>query len=101
MMRLPLSLVEQQWLFIALLAAFAVKIPMFPFHTWLPDAHTEAPAEGSVMLAALMLKVGAYGFIRISMPILPDACRFCAINDCAISYIYHLCWSCGIFTTGY
>lgn len=78
MVRLPLSLFEQQWLFLALLFAFAVKIPMFPLHTWLPDAHTEAPASGSVILAALMLKVGAYGLIRISMPILPDASAFFA-----------------------
>ena len=75
---LPLSLFEQQWLFLALLFAFAVKIPMFPLHTWLPDAHTEAPAAGSVILAALMLKVGAYGLIRVSMPILPDASLYFA-----------------------
>lgn len=78
MASVPLSLFEQQWLFLALLAAFAVKIPMFPFHTWLPDAHTEAPASGSVILAALMLKVGAYGLIRVSMPILPDASAYFA-----------------------
>ncbi|MCX7544794.1 NADH-quinone oxidoreductase subunit M [Marinicella gelatinilytica] len=70
---LPLSLQEQTWLFFAFLAAFAVKIPMFPVHTWLPDAHVEAPTGGSVILAAIMLKVGGYGFIRLSLPILPDA----------------------------
>ena len=63
----------QAWLFVAFLAAFAVKVPMFPVHTWLPDAHTEAPTAGSVILAGILLKMGAYGFLRISLPILPDA----------------------------
>ena len=63
----------QAWLFLAFLAAFAVKVPMFPLHTWLPDAHTEAPTAGSVILAGILLKMGAYGFLRISLPILPDA----------------------------
>ncbi|MEJ2534645.1 MAG: NADH-quinone oxidoreductase subunit M [Gammaproteobacteria bacterium] len=71
--RLPLSLAEQTWLFLGLLAAFAVKIPMWPVHTWLPDAHVEAPTGGSVVLAAIMLKIGGYGFIRFSLPITPDA----------------------------
>ena len=70
-LRLPLS--AQILLFIAFFAAFAVKVPMFPVHTWLPDAHVEAPTGGSVVLAAVMLKLGAYGFIRLSLPILPDA----------------------------
>ena len=64
---------HQAWLFVAFLAAFAVKVPMFPVHTWLPDAHTEAPTAGSVILAGILLKMGAYGFLRISLPILPDA----------------------------
>ena len=64
---------EQFWLFFAFFAAFAVKIPMFPVHTWLPDAHVEAPTAGSVILAAIMLNIGGYGFIRFSMPIVPDA----------------------------
>ena len=68
-----LSLGVQSWLFVAFLAAFAVKVPMFPVHTWLPDAHTEAPTAGSVILAGILLKMGAYGFLRISLPILPDA----------------------------
>jgi NADH-quinone oxidoreductase subunit M len=63
----------QTWLFVAFLAAFAVKVPMFPVHTWLPDAHTEAPTAGSVILAGILLKMGAYGFLRISLPVLPDA----------------------------
>ncbi len=63
---------EQAWLFAAFLAAFAVKVPMFPVHTWLPNAHTEAPTAGSVILAGILLKMGAYGFLRVSLPILPD-----------------------------
>ncbi|GMT40328.1 MAG: NADH dehydrogenase subunit M [bacterium] len=73
MYAVKLSLTEQIWLFIAFFSAFAVKIPMFPVHTWLPDAHVEAPAGGSVVLAAIMLKMGAYGFIRFNLPITPDA----------------------------
>jgi len=70
---LPLDFTAQKWLFVGFLAAFAVKIPMFPVHTWLPDAHVEAPTGGSVILAAIMLKIGGYGFIRFSLPITPDA----------------------------
>jgi NADH-quinone oxidoreductase subunit M len=70
---LPLSLVEQRWIFFAFLLAFAVKVPMWPVHTWLPDAHVEAPTGGSVILAAIMLKMGGYGFLRFSLPIAPDA----------------------------
>ena len=72
---LPLTLVEQRWIFFAFLLAFAVKVPMWPVHTWLPDAHVEAPTGGSVILAAIMLKMGGYGFLRFSLPITPDASR--------------------------
>jgi NADH-quinone oxidoreductase subunit M len=70
---LALDRTEQLLIFLGFLLAFAVKIPMWPVHTWLPDAHTEAPAGGSVILAALMLKIGGYGFLRFSLPITPDA----------------------------
>jgi NADH-quinone oxidoreductase subunit M len=70
---LAIPRMEQILLFVAFFMAFAVKVPMFPLHTWLPDAHVEAPTGGSVVLAAIMLKVGAYGFLRLSMPIAPDA----------------------------
>lgn len=70
---LPLSATEQTWIFFAFLIAFAVKVPMFPVHTWLPDAHVEAPTAGSVILAAIALKIGGYGFLRFNLPIVPDA----------------------------
>ena len=73
--KLPLPLNAQTLLFFAFFAAFAVKVPMWPVHTWLPDAHVEAPTGGSVVLAAIMLKLGAYGFLRFSLPIAPDAAR--------------------------
>ncbi|MGB5741830.1 MAG: NADH-quinone oxidoreductase subunit M, partial [Sedimenticolaceae bacterium] len=70
---LKLNLTEQVLIFVAFLLAFAVKVPMWPVHTWLPDAHVEAPTGGSVILAAIMLKIGGYGFLRFSLPITPDA----------------------------
>ncbi len=85
--RLPLPLGAQTLLFFAFFAAFAVKVPMWPVHTWLPDAHVEAPTGGSVVLAAIMLKLGAYGFLRFSMPILPDASREWAGLVIALSLI--------------
>jgi len=72
---LPLTLIEQRWIFLAFLVAFAVKVPMWPVHTWLPDAHVEAPTGGSVILAAIMLKMGGYGLLRFSLPMTPDASR--------------------------
>ena len=63
----------QQWVFWAFFLGFAIKVPMFPFHTWLPDAHVEAPTAGSVILAGVLLKMGTYGFLRFSLPLLPDA----------------------------
>jgi NADH-quinone oxidoreductase subunit M len=71
--KLPIALGPQIWLFLAFLIAFAVKVPMWPVHTWLPDAHVEAPTGGSIVLAAIALKLGAYGFLRFSLPIAPDA----------------------------
>jgi NADH-quinone oxidoreductase subunit M len=68
---MPLDL--QWWIFMAFFVGFAIKVPMFPFHTWLPDAHVEAPTAGSVILAAVLLKMGTYGFVRLSLPILPEA----------------------------
>jgi NADH-quinone oxidoreductase subunit M len=85
--QLPLTLHEQMLLFFGLLLAFAVKVPMWPVHTWLPDAHVEAPTGGSVVLAAIMLKLGAYGFVRFTLPILPDASRELAWLMIALSLI--------------
>src|SRR5213596_1529967 len=76
--KLPLPLSAQILLFIAFLMAFAVKVPMWPVHTWLPDAHVEAPTGGSAVLAAILLKLGAYGFVRFALPILPDASHYLA-----------------------
>jgi NADH-quinone oxidoreductase subunit M len=84
---LPLSMSTQTLLFFAFFAAFSVKVPMWPVHTWLPDAHVEAPTGGSVVLAAIMLKLGAYGFLRFSMPIAPDASREWAWFVIALSLI--------------
>ena len=84
---LPLTLKEQTFIFLAFLAAFAVKVPMWPVHTWLPDAHVEAPTGGSVVLAAIMLKMGGYGFLRFSLPIAPDASRQLAWLIIALSLI--------------
>lgn len=85
--RMPIPMTAQILIFIAFFMAFAVKVPMFPVHTWLPDAHVEAPTGGSVILAAIMLKVGAYGFIRFSMPIVPDASHYLAGWMIALSLI--------------
>ena len=85
--QMAIPMTAQILIFIAFFMAFAVKVPMFPVHTWLPDAHVEAPTGGSVILAAIMLKVGAYGFIRFSMPIVPDASHYLAGAMIALSLI--------------
>jgi NADH-quinone oxidoreductase subunit M len=90
--RMPLTLTEQTLIFLAFFTAFAVKVPMWPVHTWLPDAHVEAPTGGSVVLAAIMLKMGGYGFLRFSLPIAPDASRqldwlMIALSLIAVVYI--------------
>ena len=84
---LPLTLDAQILIFIAFFVAFAVKVPMWPVHTWLPDAHVEAPTGGSVVLAAIMLKLGGYGFLRLSLPIVPDASQYLAGFVIALSLI--------------
>jgi len=85
--KLPLAAHVQTLLFFAFLLAFAVKVPMWPVHTWLPDAHVEAPTGGSVVLAAIMLKLGCYGFLRFSLPITPDACHQWAWLMIALSLV--------------
>ena len=85
--KLPLTMTQQSYLFFAFFLAFAVKVPMWPVHTWLPDAHVEAPTGGSVVLAAIMLKLGCYGFLRLSLPIAPDASNHWAFFIIALSLI--------------
>jgi NADH-quinone oxidoreductase subunit M len=76
LMQTPVPYAMQIWLWLALFASFAVKVPMWPVHTWLPDAHVEAPTAGSVILAGVLLKMGAYGFLRFSVPMLPEATAY-------------------------
>jgi NADH-quinone oxidoreductase subunit M len=79
--KLPLSMTEQVLIFFAFLLGFSVKVPMWPVHTWLPDAHVEAPTGGSVILAAITLKIGGYGFLRFALPITPDAASHAGLAD--------------------
>jgi NADH-quinone oxidoreductase subunit M len=86
--------VLQGWIWLALFLGFAIKVPMFPFHTWLPDAHVEAPTAGSVLLAGVLLKMGSYGFLRFSLPILPDATRRFLpwmLGLCLVGIVYGAC----------
>src|SRR5712671_27923 len=89
--RLAIPYDLQWWVFLAFFLGFAIKVPMFPFHTWLPDAHTDAPTAGSVILAAVLLKMGTYGFLRFSLPILPEASRHFVpyvVTLCIIGVVY-------------
>ncbi len=86
-MNVPIGMTAQKLIFLAFLVAFAVKVPMWPVHTWLPDAHVEAPTGGSVILAAIMLKMGGYGFVRLSLPIVPDGSAYYSGLMIALSLI--------------
>jgi NADH-quinone oxidoreductase subunit M len=86
-MEVPISMTAQKLIFIAFLLAFAIKVPMWPVHTWLPDAHVEAPTGGSVILAAILLKMGGYGFVRFSLPMVPDGSQYFAGMMIALSLI--------------
>jgi NADH-quinone oxidoreductase subunit M len=80
----------QTWLWLASSPSFAVKMPMWPVHTWLPDAHVQAPTAGSVILAAILLKMGGYGFLRFSLPMFPDASLFCALDLRSVCHRHRL-----------
>ncbi len=86
-LEIPLTRTEQLWLFAAFGLAFAIKVPLFPFHTWLPDAHTEAPTAGSVILAGVLLKMGTYGFLRFAFPLFPEAVGVYSVPMMALAVI--------------
>src|SRR3989440_9729567 len=75
----------QYWIFLAFFVGFAIKVPMFPFHTWLPDAHVEAPTAGSVILAAVLLKMGTYGFLRFALPLFPPVALHPAVQTAIVT----------------
>jgi len=99
--QLAIPLTPQILIFIAFLLAFAVKVPMWPVHTWLPDAHVEAPTGGSVVLAAILLKLGGYGFLRFSLPIAPDASHYLADMMIVLSLIGGLYWFDRAYASGH
>jgi NADH-quinone oxidoreductase subunit M len=83
----------QRWLFLGFAIAFAIKVPIFPFHSWLPDAHTEAPTAGSVILAGVLLKMGTYGFLRFNLPLFPEASVPLCSGNCRAGHYWHHLWS--------
>ena len=95
LLKTPVAADAQTWLFAAFALAFAIKVPLFPLHTWLPDAHVEAPTAGSVLLAGVLLKMGVYGYLRFAIPLFPQAAQgFCPAAGGAGYHRHHL-WRAG------